>query len=127
MKKWAEISLNGNVYNVRKNVDEPGQEMSDSDFTNELLEGSIIDLCGVCIMFQKSPSSSNLNPQMIINEINESKPQCPVLLHSIEFQYLNPRQRAIRAIKNLEDSMIGYHIPGSLHVPTLRSNTNYFK
>lgn len=120
LKKWAEVSYNGNIYDIRKNVDEIGLEMNDNEFTNELLDGSIIDLCGISIMFQKSPpSSSTLNPQMIINEINESKPQCPVLLHSIEFQYLNPRQRAIRAIKNLEESMIGYHIPGSLHVPTV--------
>lgn len=119
LKKWAEISLNGNVYNIRKSVDEPGGEMNDSNFTNELLDGSIIDLCGVSLVFQKSPSLSKLDPITIVQELNALKIQCPVLLHSIEFQYLNPRQRAIRAIKNLEESMIGYQLPGPLHIPAV--------
>ena len=119
LKKWGEVSVNGNVYNIRKNIDEPGGEMNDSSFTNELLDGSIIDLCGVSIIFQKTPSTSKLDPITIVKKINALQIQCPVLLHSIEFQYLNPKQRAVRAIKNLIDSEVGYHIPGSLHIPAV--------
>ena len=120
VKKWAEVSLNGNLYNIRKSVNEPGNRMIDNQMTNELIDGSIIDLCGVSLLFLKSNQDNHsLNPEQIINEINALRPQCPVQLHPVQFQYLNPRQRAIRAIKNLETSIIGYQIPGCLHVPAV--------
>ena len=119
VQKWAEVSFKGNLYSIRKNINEPGC-LIDDQMTNELIDGSIIDLCGVSLLFLKSNHDNHsLNPEQIINEINALRPQCPVQLHPVMFQYVNPRQRAIRAIKNLEVSMIGYQIPGCLHVPAV--------
>ena len=78
---------------------------SESEYVpNELVDGSIIDIAGVLLLFQKPSSIVKkhvVDPQQVIADLNATNPQCPVLLQSIQFEYVTLQERLERAnIKN---------------------------
>jgi hypothetical protein len=77
--------------------------------SNELENGSIIDLGGVLVLFQPPPRSlstapthisSNATPTdltgRIIQSMNQLRPQCPVLMHTIHFPTSPPHKQKAR-------------------------------
>jgi hypothetical protein len=52
LHQWCEVSVQGQCYTVRDTATRIGIPL-DSDFSNELKDGSIIDLHGVLLYFQK--------------------------------------------------------------------------
>ena len=59
MREWCEISVQGNVFRPRVVFDEVGERM-DPRYTNELTDGSIIDICGAVFLFQNPVSMAEL-------------------------------------------------------------------
>ena len=108
-KEWVEISVRGRCHTMRDSPDQPGMLLSPSYYTNELIEGSVIDLCGVSFVFQ-SPTTMATNlrrqvePLEVIRSLNALKPQCPVHLSGITFTHLSDGERMQRAIDKAERS-----------------------
>lgn len=59
LREWCEISVQGNVFRPRTVPDEVGERLGDP-FSNELTDGSIIDICGVVFLFQKPVTMAKL-------------------------------------------------------------------
>lgn len=55
IENWCEVSVQGNCFSIREGLNRAGS-MLPQPFTNELYDGSVIDLQGVLLYFQ-SPTT----------------------------------------------------------------------
>ena len=106
-KEWVEISVRGRCHALRDCPGQPGMLLSPSYYTNELIEGSVIDLCGVMFVYQSPTTMAThlkhqVEPQEVIRSLNALKPQCPVHLSGITFTHLSDGERIQRAIDQAE-------------------------
>jgi hypothetical protein len=113
--KWGEVTVMGNI-NVLNSLN------LEKAFTNELHDGSIIDIGGVLLLFQK-PQLAEMNstlsnhgntkcsdyesPNHIVRNINKQGPQCPVMLQTIEFpDVLSRKERSLHIWENIKSGNI---------------------
>ena len=59
IREWCEISVQGNTFRPRTVFDEVGDRLG-APFSNELIDGSIIDICGVVFLFQNPVTMAKL-------------------------------------------------------------------
>lgn len=59
LREWCEISVQGNVFRPRTVSDEVGERLG-VPFSNQLTDGSIIDICGVVFLFQNPVTMAKL-------------------------------------------------------------------
>jgi pellino len=59
LREWCEISVQGNVFRPRTVSDEVGERLG-APFSNQLTDGSIIDICGVVFLFQNPVTMAKL-------------------------------------------------------------------
>lgn len=84
---WREISVGGGVYSTRESRSAAQKGTKIDDETNELQDGTLIDLCGATLLWRsveglsKSPTRKHLEEQ--IDELNAGRPQCPVGLNTL--------------------------------------------
>jgi hypothetical protein len=136
---WMEVSIAGNTYTSRPSPTMPGQPLRIASaaaatrrggpFTNELIDGSILDICGTYFLFQ-SPRSMALTPKPISPEemirswnSSHSRLLCPVLYTSLSFAYTEPALRARHAFeKTKRDAAQQEHDDGGgmAHIPDPR-------
>ncbi|XP_067125269.1 protein pellino-like [Centruroides vittatus] len=83
---WREVSVGGEIYALR--MSRSGQKgMKIEGETNTLQDGTLIDLCGVTLLWRsaeglkKSPTRHRL--EEMIDELNAGRPQCPVGLNTL--------------------------------------------
>uniref|UniRef100_A0A3B1K6K1 Pellino E3 ubiquitin protein ligase 1 n=1 Tax=Astyanax mexicanus TaxID=7994 RepID=A0A3B1K6K1_ASTMX len=95
---WREISVCGNVFTLRDPASPQNRGKQVKDESPILLDGSLIDLCGVTLLWRSveglanSPTSSHLEALRL--RLNAARPQCPVLLSTLAFPSLDgPRPR----------------------------------
>ncbi|VDM99181.1 unnamed protein product [Thelazia callipaeda] len=87
MFAWHEVSVGGDVYNLRETRSSTRRGELLTNETNELQDGTLIDLCGATLLWRtaeglaRSPRRSELESRL--NEINAGKPQCPVNLNTL--------------------------------------------
>ena len=89
--------------------------------TNELVDGSLLDVGGAIMMFQSPRSlravSATMDPRQIIDEYNSMNPQCPVFMHTLQFQFISQSERVLRTEKRLrmcsQSSSDMFHVPYS--------------
>lgn len=68
---WRECSVGGNVLNLRRSRFRPERTMKIEDETTELRDGTLIDLCGVTLIWrsaeglQNSPTQSDLDKYVV--------------------------------------------------------------
>jgi hypothetical protein len=55
IREWCEISVQGNTFRTRTKTTEVGERLG-PPFSNELVDGCIIDLCGAVMVYQ-SPAT----------------------------------------------------------------------
>ena len=85
---------------------------SDSKNTksNEIVDGSILDIYGVLISFSSATTLKTLLPRLTPNEIikrlNDRNPTCPVLYNSLVFTYASAHERALREYARLRQKHI---------------------
>lgn len=106
---WMEVGVFGNTYTPRPSPTLPGQPLRIAPttghrggwpFTNELIEGSILDICGAYFVFQSAHSMAltptSISPEETIRSWNgsHSRLHCPVLYSSLKFTYTGPELRA---------------------------------
>ncbi|KAF7653535.1 hypothetical protein LDENG_00081680 [Lucifuga dentata] len=90
---WTEISVCGNVFTLResRSAQQRG-EMVDTE-SNELVDGSLIDLCGATLLWRTAeglahtPTVTHL--EALRQELNAGRPQCPVGFNTLAFPSLS--------------------------------------
>lgn len=84
---WRECSVGGDVFSLRESRSAQQKGTPVYDESNELLDGTLIDLCGATLLWrsaaglQSSPSKRDL--EKLVDEINAGRPQCPVGLNTL--------------------------------------------
>uniref|UniRef100_A0A8C4SUL2 E3 ubiquitin-protein ligase pellino homolog 1-like n=1 Tax=Erpetoichthys calabaricus TaxID=27687 RepID=A0A8C4SUL2_ERPCA len=93
---WREISVCGNVFSLRetRSAQQRGK-MVDSE-TNELLDGSLIDLCGATLLWRTAEGLSHTptvkHLEALRQEINAARPQCPVGFNTLAFPSMKRKE-----------------------------------
>ncbi|XP_025105862.1 protein pellino-like [Pomacea canaliculata] len=84
---WREISVGGNVFSLRESRPLPNKIHQIPDEDNILRDGTLIDLCGVTLLWRSAlgliTAPSEMEFQSMINQINAGRPQCPVGLNTL--------------------------------------------
>uniref|UniRef100_A0A0R3RYT4 Protein pellino n=1 Tax=Elaeophora elaphi TaxID=1147741 RepID=A0A0R3RYT4_9BILA len=94
---WREVSVDGDIYNIRETRSSTKRGELLAGESNELQDGTLIDLCGATLLWRtaeglsKSPCRSELESRL--NEINAGKPQCPVNLNTL----IIPRKKSAKS------------------------------
>lgn len=87
MYVWREVSVDGDIYTLRETRSSMQRGGIVLGETNELQDGTLIDLCGATLLWrsaeglQQSPSKAELERRL--DELNAGKPQCPVNLNTL--------------------------------------------
>lgn len=86
---WREISVCGDVYGLRKTRSMTEKGKSVEGESNILLDGSLIDLCGVVLLWRSAEALPEMPTIETIDKmrevLNASRPQCPVGLTTLRF------------------------------------------
>lgn len=90
---WREISVCGEVFSVRetRSAQQRGERVSGE--SNELVDGTLVDLCGVTLLWRspgglsRSPTDQLLEAHRL--ELNAGRPQCPVGMYTLSFPGLS--------------------------------------
>lgn len=124
--EWLEVSVFGNTYYPRSKIEDLPNKKIDSPLKNVLTNGTLIDICGIILMYQDPITMAKpkniSDPLQVIEKINNLKPQCPVLLTEIKFSYTDSLERAKRVIEQVEreDSYFPSILSskyGPIHIP----------
>ncbi|KAL3101262.1 hypothetical protein niasHT_028018 [Heterodera trifolii] len=84
---WREVSVDGDIYNLRETRSSMQKGTLAMNETNELQDGTLIDLCGATLLWRSAeglrrcPSREALERRL--DELNAGKPQCPVNLNTL--------------------------------------------
>lgn len=102
-KDWVEISVRGNVYLPREDTKNGLGEIA-SHRTNEIVNGSIIDVGGSFLLFQGASQVRRQivqdTPKNILLDINKMRPHCPVMFSKIEVRYMSDREKLLNSFKS---------------------------
>jgi hypothetical protein len=84
---WREVTVGGRIREARlMDVNILGNPCPEEN--NEITDGSIIDIGAVQLLFssaERMARSVRLRPETIVRKFNDSRPQCPVSMHTIIF------------------------------------------
>ena len=87
MYEWREVSVDGDVYSLRETRSSQKRGNLKPDETNQLQDGTLIDLCGATLLWRSAEglkhSPSRLELERRLDELNAGKPQCPVNLNTL--------------------------------------------
>lgn len=95
---WREISVCGDVYALRETRSGPSRGKLAEGESSALRDGSLVDLCGATLLWRtgeglmRSPTLRHL--EALRQELNASRPQCPVGLSTLAFPSL-PRSHSL--------------------------------
>jgi hypothetical protein len=81
VREWYEISVKGNAFRVRTVSDEVGERLG-LPFSNELIEGSLIDICGAVFIFQSPLTMANL----IRKHVSDKEINCHIQMFNLVFR-----------------------------------------
>ncbi|KAM6906222.1 E3 ubiquitin-protein ligase pellino homolog 2 isoform X1 [Anarhichas minor] len=86
---WREISVCGDVYALRETRSGPSRGKLAEGESSALRDGSLVDLCGATLLWRtgeglmRAPTLRHL--EALRQELNASRPQCPVGLSTLAF------------------------------------------
>uniref|UniRef100_A0A7N5ZQZ2 Pellino E3 ubiquitin protein ligase 1b n=1 Tax=Anabas testudineus TaxID=64144 RepID=A0A7N5ZQZ2_ANATE len=86
---WREISVCGNVFTLRETRSAQQRGKMVETESQELVDGSLIDLCGATLLWRtaeglsRTPTLKHL--EALRQEINAARPQCPVGFNTLAF------------------------------------------
>ncbi|KAK7907249.1 hypothetical protein WMY93_015861 [Mugilogobius chulae] len=89
---WREISVCGDVYALRETRSGPTRGTLAEGESSALRDGSLVDLCGATLLWRtgegllRAPTLRHL--EALRQELNASRPQCPVGLSTLAFPSL---------------------------------------
>lgn len=86
---WREISVCGNVFSLRETRSAQQRGKMVEIETNQLQDGSLIDLCGATLLWRTAEGLSHTptvkHLEALRQEINAARPQCPVGFNTLAF------------------------------------------
>lgn len=104
---WREISVCGDVYTLRETRSAQTRgKLVDSE-SNVLQDGSLVDLCGATLLWRTAeglfhaPTQKHL--EALRQELNATRPQCPVGLNTLAFPSMQRSSRAMPSIAQQQD------------------------
>ncbi|CAN0252975.1 E3 ubiquitin-protein ligase pellino homolog 1-like isoform X1 [Lampetra fluviatilis] len=86
---WREVSVGGKVYTLRETRSAQHRGCLVETESNELQDGSLVDLCGATLLWRtaeglrRSPTVRHI--ELLRQELNAARPQCPVGLNTLAF------------------------------------------
>ncbi|XP_037327976.2 E3 ubiquitin-protein ligase pellino homolog 1-like [Pungitius pungitius] len=92
---WREVSVCGNVFTLRETRSSPQRGQMVEPESNELADGSLVDLCGATLLWRTAeglahaPTAKHL--EALRRELNAGRPQCPVGLNTLAFPSMRRR------------------------------------
>ncbi|KAK7930643.1 hypothetical protein WMY93_007038 [Mugilogobius chulae] len=92
---WKEVSVCGNIFSLRETRAAPKRGKRLRSESNLLLDGSLIDLCGVMLLWRSMeglshcPTDAQLESHRL--ELNSDRPQCPVGYYTLNFPRRPPQ------------------------------------
>jgi len=114
---WVEVSVLGRCYMHPRPHSHAAAGVrplpSSGMFSNELRDGAIIDVGGgVSFLYRNyqavaAASGRRVDPEAVISQLNEIKPQCPVLLNDIRVSFVSARERFEKELKRLLNGTSG--------------------
>ncbi|CAH8593823.1 unnamed protein product [Dicrocoelium dendriticum] len=91
---WREVSICGSVYEMRNNRSVP-TEANRVDEDNVLLDKTLIDLCGVTLLWRSGSglleSASANDLRLMVDGLNLARFQCPVLYRTLRLPAPDPQ------------------------------------
>ncbi|KAM8852722.1 E3 ubiquitin-protein ligase pellino homolog 1b [Synchiropus picturatus] len=93
---WREISLCGNVFTLRETRSAQQRGKMVLSESQELVDGSLIDLCGATLLWRtaeglsRTPTLKHL--EALRQEINAARPQCPVGFNTLAFPSMRRKE-----------------------------------
>uniref|UniRef100_A0AAY4DJY0 Uncharacterized protein n=1 Tax=Denticeps clupeoides TaxID=299321 RepID=A0AAY4DJY0_9TELE len=93
---WREISVCGNVFTLRETRSAQQRGKMVENETNELVDGSLIDLCGATLLWRtaeglsRTPTIKHL--EALRQELNAARPQCPVGFNTLAFPSMRRKE-----------------------------------
>jgi pellino protein len=125
---WLEVSVLGNVYENRRHVHHLAVPTNPSThpLQNQLVDGTLIDLGGIILMFQDPItmadslfSSDSRRSEMVMESLNRRKPICPVLFNEIQFSCSSQMDTYRHFLQEIEeqDHFPIYRHHGPIHLP----------
>lgn len=87
-------------------------------YDNQLIDGTLIDIGGVILMYQDPISLASarpINPQVIVQRMNNLKPHCPVMFNEIQFSCVSQYERLQYVLHNLPNHHDPNDADGSSH------------
>ncbi|XP_029107146.1 E3 ubiquitin-protein ligase pellino homolog 1b [Scleropages formosus] len=93
---WREISVCGNVFTLRETRSAQQRGKMVENETHELVDGSLIDLCGATLLWRtaeglsRTPTLKHL--EALRQEMNAARPQCPVGFNTLVFPSMRRRE-----------------------------------
>ncbi|MFT7806216.1 E3 ubiquitin-protein ligase pellino1-like [Arapaima gigas] len=93
---WREISVCGNVFTLRETRSAQQRGKMVENETHELVDGSLIDLCGATLLWRtadglsRTPTLKHL--EALRQEMNAARPQCPVGFNTLVFPSMRRKE-----------------------------------
>ncbi|XP_071246900.1 E3 ubiquitin-protein ligase pellino homolog 1-like isoform X1 [Salvelinus alpinus] len=93
---WREISVCGNVFTLRETRSAQQRGKMVESESQELVDGSLIDLCGATLLWRtaeglsRTPTVKHL--EALRQELNAGRPQCPVGFNTLAFPSLRRKE-----------------------------------
>ncbi|XP_026887305.2 E3 ubiquitin-protein ligase pellino homolog 1 [Electrophorus electricus] len=95
---WREVSVCGNIFTLRETRSAQNRGKWMKEETPVLLDGSLIDLCGVTLLWRSvdglSCAPTPVQLEALRHQLNAVRPQCPVLFNTLAFPSLDAASRA---------------------------------
>ncbi|XP_056135983.1 E3 ubiquitin-protein ligase pellino homolog 1-like [Lampris incognitus] len=94
--QWREISVCGNIFRLRETRSAQQRGKLVDTETQELVDGSLIDLCGATLLWRTAeglghtPTVKHL--EALRQELNAGRPQCPVGFNTLAFPSLRRKE-----------------------------------
>eukprot|EP00667_Euglena_gracilis_P005165 EG_transcript_5197 len=90
LRRWCEVSVMGQLYDLRPSHNVGGKKLHDADLTNELLDGSLIHIGGSTILFRRGDfHMAEADDQRAVvrglRALQITKPQCPIQIETLRF------------------------------------------
>jgi len=105
-RSWKEASVCGNMFSLRSSRSAPksGEKLDNAD--NILRDGTLIDLCGTTLLWRSYTENGDMMPvanphniDLLIYNLNQERPQCPVGLSTLAFP---GRSRAMQQVSEFD-------------------------
>lgn len=132
---WKEVSVCGNIFTLRETRSAPRRGAKVKGESNLLYDGSLVDLCGVTLLWRSSDGLSSCPTDALLEshrqELNSHRPQCPVGLYTLRFP--SRPQRNPRPDRDPDQPWVyvrcghvhGYHVWERESCPMCRTRSAY--